>query len=1625
MRFKNLSLLLLGVSGLATCGLQAATPGAAHAVIAEQPLYFEANRGQAEESIRFVARNGNAVFSLSPMETVITLRKRGASPGQSHGRAVEHRPSLPAHNVHIHFLGANPQAKMIGTGELCGSVNYFIGNDPGHWHKNVPIFGGVQVEEAYPGINVLHYGNQRQYEFDFVVAPGADPRAIAFQVSGADRVEIGPQGDLMLTIGKELIRQKKPVIYQVKQGHRVPIAGSYRLENNNTVFLRIDTYSPDRPLIIDPVLTYSTFLGGLGNETARSVVLDPGGNVYVAGDTLSSQLATADAYQPFYAGGYPNAGGDAFVAKFDPTGTNLLFLTYLGGSGDDAATSMALDQDGNIYLAGVTDSTNFPIPGYTFTNQISGKGELYFDLHPYDAFVAKLSGDGTRLIYATYLGGSGADQALAIVVDTNACAYLVGFTQSTNFPTTANAFQRTLQGNSTSDTDAFVTKISADGTRLVYSTYLGGTNTDDGESIAVDALGRAYVTGFTASTNFPVSPDAFQTNGPTLGPPSQVFVAILDANGESVLRSTYLGGLGSAAGFHLALDNSGNIYVTGSETGPGFPVTPGKLNPGGVFKSGDGAQDWAASNTGLLHNQVQSIGIDPVNTSNLYVGTGRGIARSVDGGATWLDSLDTFDQVLTFAVDPAQPSTVYAGATGVLKSTNSGISWFSSTNGLVPSVAAPTNEFATVRVILLDPGAPTNLYAATAAGVFKSTDGAATWRSANSGLKTTTVLEMVMDALDPGTLIVANSSGIFRSTNAAGSWKDFDQGLTNNVVATSLAADSAKPSTLYLGRADGSLYKRGPADTNWILLQANLIPTNNIFSNAVPLKSITLLVGDPVTPSTLYAGTHDGLLKSVDGGNDWSFVTNGLPSIPVAALAIDPASPTTLYAGLYNSFAGSDAFVTKFTPDLTSVIYSVVFGGSSADEGIDLALDAAGDAFVVGTTSSLDFPTYQPIDYASSFNHGLNDAFVTALRADGSDFLFSTYLGGLESDTGIGIALDSATNVWVVGQTASRDFPTLAAYQSNFRAPSDAFLARISPTNSMVNATFQTDPPGIGLFVDGVTNVTPVTLHWAVGSSHTLAAISQPTGGVTNIQYAWVSWSDGGDLIHQVAAFGDTNFSASFKLQYFLTTGTTNITATDTNLAWNATNSGAVSPVSAWFDAGTNVTISAIAPYSNNFAGWLGEGNGSISNATNPAVITMNGPITEIASFSGPLTNLLKVVINGNGTVSPNLNGHLLTLGKVYTLTAQPQSGSIFSNWVTGNILYYNPKISFVMTNGIVLQANFVTNPFVPIAGTYAGLFYDTNITAFVSSGFLSATITTLGKVSAKLMSSGRTYSFSGQLSSLGTLTVLVARSGLPSASVTIQADLTGATNVLTGLVTSAGWAAGLVAVPAVYSNTNPPPLAGNKYTLLLPGAPASITEPAGDGYGTVSIDKVGNITFSGKMGDGNSVSQKTFLSGLSQWPFYITASTNNLMFGWLAFTNEPDSDISGPLNWFKIPAPFTTPFPSGFSLEPVAVGSLYTFSNGVPVLPLNQGNGRLVLENGGLARSFTNFFTLNSANMVTTTNKTSLTINTGSGVFQGSAVDPATGKSISFRGAVLQKRNRGSGFFRNTDQAGRASIGP
>ncbi len=564
------------------------------------PLYFEAGPVPATGPARFITRGCNYQFSLSPDEVQITLGKNGVKPAA----------------MRMDFAGANPGAQMSGDSELPGKVNYLMGNDPAAWRTGVPTFARVRVEQLYPGVDLVYYGNQRQLEYDFTLAPGADPDLIKIHFHGVDKISIGTQGELVLALGRDEIRQPAPVIYQMVAGTRQAVAGGYRLINRHTVVFAIGKYDHQLPLVIDPVLSFSTYFGGNSSDNAWSIALDTNGFIYIAGQTLSKQMSatnpapfsTPGAFQTNFAGG--GLTGDAFVAKFDNQGSNLIYLTYLGGNADDAAYSLAVDGAGDAYVTGFTDSPNFPVTnsvpggvqGLSNSMRISGTvGPSGY--YPGDAFVAELSPSGSNLVYSTYLGGSATDAGVSMAIDPFGNAYVTGVTYSTNFPTTPNAFQKTLAVpngvfQAYFNANAFVTEISANGTNLLYSSYFGGTNFDQGDGIAVDSSNYVYVAGFSASTNFPTTNFIFQQliqtnqvggtnqvvtnvvyNGSLLNGSSNLtsandaFVAKFTPACTSLIYSTFLGGANGGVANGIAVDGSGNAYVTGWTVSTNFPNT--------------------------------------------------------------------------------------------------------------------------------------------------------------------------------------------------------------------------------------------------------------------------------------------------------------------------------------------------------------------------------------------------------------------------------------------------------------------------------------------------------------------------------------------------------------------------------------------------------------------------------------------------------------------------------------------------------------------------------------------------------------------------------------------------------------------------------------------------------------------------------------------------------------------------------------------------------------------------------------------------------------------------------------------------------------------------------------------
>lgn len=531
-------------------------------------LSFEANRGQTDDSVNFLARGAGYTLFLKPTEAVFRLRQdEQQTANTNQPSAVEEsvicdpqlgNPQSAAINpqsrvLRMKLAGANATARF-SVERTAGRVNYFTGSDPSKWHADIATYGKVRYAEVYPGIDLVYYGNQRQLEYDFVVAPGNDPRTIKLEFEGADKIEVNSDGELLLSLDEgpeSVVRQPKPVIYQEEAGERRIIAGGYALGVDKTVSFALGDYDPSLPLVIDPTLVYSTYLGGSGGDQGLDMAVDASGNAYITGFTVSTNFPTANPIQA--------ANGsfqDVFVAKLNPAGSALVYSTYLGGNGNDQARGIAIDSAGNAYVTGFTNSTNYPTAN-AFDASIGANGD--------DAFVTKLNAAGNALVYSTYLGGDdSAEFGQAIAVDSAGNTYVTGSTFSNDFPT-VNPIQATEGGGST---DAFLSKLNAAGSALVYSTYLGGGDNDSGEGIKIDSAGNAYLGGDTFSTNFPTASPIQAANGGN----GDTFVLKVNAAGNALVYSTYLGGSARDACEGLAIDSSNNVYTTGDTESSNFPT---------------------------------------------------------------------------------------------------------------------------------------------------------------------------------------------------------------------------------------------------------------------------------------------------------------------------------------------------------------------------------------------------------------------------------------------------------------------------------------------------------------------------------------------------------------------------------------------------------------------------------------------------------------------------------------------------------------------------------------------------------------------------------------------------------------------------------------------------------------------------------------------------------------------------------------------------------------------------------------------------------------------------------------------------------------------------------------------
>jgi hypothetical protein len=533
------------------------------------PLAFVENRGQTDARVRYYAHGPLYAFYLTHDALVLSFAK----PAKSGGTAATGRP-VGGVNLFLQFLGASPGVIIEGEGRAPGDVNYLVGDDRAQWRTHLPRYTRVVYRGLWRGVDLALVDESGSLKYEFHVQPGARVADIRLAYGGADSLMVDGSGSLLIGTAMGVLRDSPPVAYQDIGGKRMPVASRYVLRKANGAkkaysFVVGEGYRAEHPLVIDPGLGYSTFLGGTSHESPAALAVDAAGNAYVVGFTQSPNFPTTPG--AFDRTGSASNNLDAFVTKLNATGTALVYSTFIGAGNSEWGRAIAVDAAGDAYIAGQTKSSSFPTTGGAFDRTFNVDNCPRCGIDQEDAFIAKLNAAGSSLIYSTFLGGTQFDDGMAIAVDTAGNAYVAGETGSSNFPTTAGAFDRTRNG----EFDVFVTKLNAAGSALVYSTYLGGSLVDLPGDIVVDSANTAFVVGDTRSPDFPTTAGAFDTtaNGAFDG-----FVTRLNATGSALVYSTFLGGSDMEGAGSIALDAAGHAYVAGATPSADFPTTPGAFD---------------------------------------------------------------------------------------------------------------------------------------------------------------------------------------------------------------------------------------------------------------------------------------------------------------------------------------------------------------------------------------------------------------------------------------------------------------------------------------------------------------------------------------------------------------------------------------------------------------------------------------------------------------------------------------------------------------------------------------------------------------------------------------------------------------------------------------------------------------------------------------------------------------------------------------------------------------------------------------------------------------------------------------------------------------------------------------
>jgi hypothetical protein len=1000
----------------------------AEGLLSKLPLEFEPNRGQFHNSSKFVARAGGYSVALSP--SVARLEVQGSVRPPSRESPLE-ASDLRRAAVDIRLVGANAKAEMVAEDALPGKTNYFRGQDPKQWYTNVPHYLRVREKDAWPGIDMVYYGAGRKLlEYDIVVAPGADPSKAQLRFEGGSTPSVDKIGRLVVDTELGRVEWDKPVAYQMIGGVRKDVSSRYVLHDGMITF-DVDSYEKSAQLIIDPVLVYSTFAGGSSSDLGQAIAI-ANGNVYFAGYSFSPDFQGSD---PTYEG-----NSDIFVSEINSAGSGLVFTTFIGGSNQDQGMGLAVDPSGGIHIAGWTNSQDFPVVN-AFQSSLAGRSGQ-------DAVVIALGPGGNNIVYSTYLGGTNQDQALGIATDSSGAAYVTGWTNSGNFPTSTNSFQPDYGDNQ----DGFIVKLSAAGVPA-YSSYLGRQSFDQANAVRVNASGEAYVAGQTCSPNldtpgvvvttakagfcagfatkiaadgatkkwftyigdqvFALDLDASgnvyiasnntrglpDPNSPLVNPiqstlagAQDIYVAKLDPAAANVLFSTYLGGITLDQPFGLAVDGAGNMVVAGISQSPNFPV----LNA-----------------------------IQPKN-----YGSFGDIVRSTDGGATWAvlngpssapnSGFSGSSTGLWVAPNPSNGQEFYLQTFyGLFHSTDAGATW-----NLLANQPASAINGNTPNVLAVAASNPSIIYAATNAGVvLTTTGGASAWSASLSGLPGGfNWRSLAIDPTNSNIVYVGannQNAGVYKTTTAGSSWSFAGNGISGNINC--LVVDPAAPATIFA------------CTTNGLYISTDSASTWNRSSN--PTGGVSYLSFAASNPNIVYVSSGNGMWVSSNNGLTFSLAAS-VPAF-VDAIGADPSTPTTAYAHI------SERGIWKSTDGGVTWVQT----GTAGVEGLSFAQNFA---FATGSGNT------QAVLLSSGYS---NDAFVAKISSSGT-LMYSTFLGGFSADQANGVAVDSQNNAYIVGTTNSSSFPATPGSARSFFWGQDAFVAKISdgtPGSCTYNAYLDTN----------------------------------------------------------------------------------------------------------------------------------------------------------------------------------------------------------------------------------------------------------------------------------------------------------------------------------------------------------------------------------------------------------------------------------------------------------------------------------------------------------------------------------------------------------------------------------------